>query len=76
MPEAVQVFIAPPSLEALRVRLVGRATNTADDVEQRLGTARAEMEARDEFSHVVVNDRLEAAVEELAAIVRRALAVS
>jgi guanylate kinase len=73
MPEAVQVFIAPPSLEALRARLVGRGTNAADDVERRLDTARAEMEARDEFRHVVVNDRLEAAVDELAAIVSRAL---
>jgi len=73
MPEAVQVFIAPPSLEALRARLVGRGTDSADDVKSRLDTARVEMEARDEFAHVVVNDRLETAVDELVAIVRRGL---
>ncbi|MFL5821445.1 MAG: guanylate kinase [Solirubrobacteraceae bacterium] len=69
MPEAVQVFIAPPSLEALRARLVGRGTDPAQDVEARLTTAREELAARDEFRHVVVNDRLEEAVGELAAIV-------
>ena len=73
MPEAIQVFIAPPSLEALRARLVGRGTDSAEDVESRLRTARAELEARDEFAHVVVNDRLEEAVDELAAIVSGAL---
>jgi guanylate kinase len=73
MPEAVQVFIAPPSLEALKARLVGRGTNSPRDMDARLRTAREEMEAREEFSHVVVNDRLEQAVSELAAIVRGAL---
>jgi guanylate kinase len=73
MPEAVQVFIAPPSLGALRARLVGRGTDSPKDVEARLRTAREELEARDEFRHVVVNDRLEDAVDELAAIVQAAL---
>jgi guanylate kinase len=74
MPEAVQVFIAPPSLEALRARLVGRGTDAARDVETRLATAREEMAAREEFGHVVVNDRLEDAVDDLAAIVTGVLA--
>jgi guanylate kinase len=73
MPEALQVFIAPPSREALRARLVGRGTDDADQVEARLRTADAELEAQDEFAHVVVNDRLEDAVDELTAIVRAAL---
>ena len=73
MPEAVQVFIAPPSLDALRARLVGRGTNSPRDMEARLRTAREELSARDEFEHVVVNDRLERAVAELVAIVRGAL---
>jgi guanylate kinase len=73
MPEAVQVFIAPPSLEALRARLVGRGTNSPRDMEARLRTAREEMEAREEFPHVVVNDRLERAVGELVGVVRAAL---
>ncbi len=62
MPEAVQVFIAPPSEDALRARLVGRGTDDAEQVEARLATAREELEAQDEFAHVVVNDRLEDAV--------------
>jgi guanylate kinase len=74
MPEAVRVFIAPPSLDALRARLVGRGTDAAEDVEARLTTAREELAARDEFGHVVVNDRLEDAVEDLTAIVRDVLA--
>ena len=74
MPEAVQVFIAPPSLDALRARLVGRGTDTAEQVEARLRTAERELAAQDEFPHVVVNDRLEDAVEQLVAIVRAATA--
>jgi guanylate kinase len=74
MPEALQVFIAPPSRDALRARLVGRGTDDTDQVEARLRTADAELEAQDEFAEVVVNDRLEDAVEELTAIVRSALA--
>jgi guanylate kinase len=74
MPSAVQVFIAPPSLEALRARLVGRGTDEPSQVEARLRTAERELAAQDEFAHVVVNDRLEDAVEELAAIVRDAVA--
>ncbi len=73
MPEAVQVFIAPPSVEALRARLVGRGTDAPADVEARLATALEELEAEKEFEYVVVNDRLEQATEELAEIVRREL---
>ena len=73
MPEAVQVFIAPPSLDALRARLVGRGTNSPRDMDARMQTARDELAARDEFAHVVVNDRLERAVAELVTIVRDAL---
>jgi guanylate kinase len=76
MPEAVQVFIAPPSLDSLRARLVGRGTNSPRDMDARLRTAREELAARDEFSHVVVNDRLEQAVAELVAVVRATLNAS
>ncbi|HWX86857.1 MAG TPA: guanylate kinase [Solirubrobacteraceae bacterium] len=69
MPEAVQVFIAPPSLEALRTRLIGRGTDGGEEVERRLAVAEHELAARDEFTHVVVNDRLEDALTELAGIV-------
>ena len=57
VPEAVQVFIAPPSLEALRARLVGRGTNSPRDVEARLRTAREEMGAQDEFPPPMVETR-------------------
>jgi guanylate kinase len=74
MPEAVRIFIAPPSEEALRNRLVGRGTDSPDDVEKRLDTAREELRAQGEFPHVVYNDRLEDAVVALEEVVRSALA--
>jgi guanylate kinase len=73
MPAAVQVFIAPPSLEALRNRLIGRGTDDPEEVERRLLVAEHELHSQPEFAHVVVNDRLEDAVDELTGIVRGAL---
>src|SRR4051812_18874923 len=73
MPEAVQIFITPPSHEALHARLVGRGTDAPEEVERRLRVAEEEMAAQDEFGHVVVNDRLEDAVDELVRIVRSSL---
>ena len=73
MPEAVQVFIAPPSLEALRTRLIGRGTDDQTEVERRLQVAEQELAAQTEFAHVVVNDRLEDALDELAGIVAQNL---
>ena len=67
------MFIAPPSREALRARLVGRGTDSPEQVEPRLRTAERELEAQPEFAHVVVNDRLEQATDELVEIVRRAM---
>jgi guanylate kinase len=69
MPEAVQVFIAPPSLDALRARLIGRGTDGDEEVQRRLAVAERELTAREEFAHVVVNDRLEDALDELTRIV-------
>jgi len=74
MPEAVQVFIAPPSLEALRTRLIGRGTDDSAEVERRLRVAEQELSAQPEFAHVIVNDRLDDALERLARIVQGALA--
>ncbi len=73
MPEAVAVFIAPPSLDALRARLVGRGTDSQEQVGERLRTAEGELAAQPEFDVVVVNDRLEDATAELVGIVQRAL---
>ena len=74
MPEALQVFIAPPSRDALHTRLVGRGTDTEEQIAQRMRTADGELDAQSEFAHVVINDRLEDATRELEAIVRTALA--
>ena len=73
MPDAVAVFITPPSREALRTRLVGRGTDSPEQVQARLDTAERELQAADEFRHVVINDRLEQATEALAEIVRSEL---
>ena len=73
MPEAVRIFIAPPSEDALRTRLIGRGTDDPEQIEARLETAREELLAQDEFAHVVVNDRLEDSVERLERVVRDAL---
>jgi guanylate kinase len=73
LPEAVQVFIAPPSPETLRTRLVGRGTDTPEQVQRRLETAAAELAAQPEFPHVVINDRLEEALDALVEIVQAEL---
>jgi guanylate kinase len=73
VPDAVQVFIVPPSLDALRTRLVGRGTDDPEEVERRLRVAERELAAQPEFEHVVVNDRLEDALDRLTEIVRDAL---
>jgi guanylate kinase len=74
MPEAVLVFIAPPDPEALRWRLEGRGTDTPEAIDERLRTAESELAAQQEFQHVVVNDDVDRAAEELARIVRAELA--
>jgi guanylate kinase len=73
MPEAVLVFVAPPDPVALRERLEGRGTDSAEAIGERLKTAEIELEAQAEFQHVVVNDDLDRAAAELEAIVRREL---
>jgi guanylate kinase len=73
MPESVLVFIAPPSRDALRARLIGRGTDTREQVDARMRTAEQELQAQSEFAHVIVNDRLEQATDDLVAIVRAAL---
>jgi guanylate kinase len=71
MPEAAQIFIRPPSDVALRDRLVGRGTDTTEQVQARLQVAEDELAAAGEFAHVVVNDRLDEAADELEQLVRR-----
>jgi guanylate kinase len=73
MPESVQVFIAPPAPQSLRERLVGRGTDSTDQIDQRLRTAELELAAQEEFHHVVVNDEIGRAAAELEEIVRSEL---
>ena len=68
MPEALTVFLAPPSWEALESRLSGRGTETAEVMARRLATARAELAAQDDFDVVVVNSELESACAELVSL--------
>ena len=68
--EAVLIFIAPPDPAVLAERLSGRGTDSAEAIERRLETAKAELESQQEFKHVVVNDDLDRAADELEAIVR------
>lgn len=68
MPEALMVFLAPPSWEELVRRLVGRGTESAEERERRLVTARRELAAEDEFDVTVVNTRIHDAAEELVAL--------
>jgi guanylate kinase len=68
MPEALLVFLAPPSWDELVRRLVGRGTEPADVIERRLETAKVELAAQSEFDAVVVNDDVESAAERLVAL--------
>jgi guanylate kinase len=68
--ESVLVFIAPPTAASLRERLVGRGTDSAEQINERLRTAELELAAQEEFQHVVVNDEVERASAELEGIVR------
>jgi len=68
-PDAVSVFIYPPSLDALRERLAGRGTEQAAEVERRLGNAPGELAQWREYDYMIVNDELEVAVARLVAIV-------
>jgi guanylate kinase len=65
MPDALFVFLAPPSWDELVSRLVGRGTESEDERRRRLTTAREELAAENEFDAVIVNDTVEAAAEQL-----------
>ncbi|MDQ8043817.1 MAG: guanylate kinase [Solirubrobacteraceae bacterium] len=69
MPEALRIFIAPPSADTLRTRLVGRGTDAKEQIDRRLAVAEDELAAQPEFPVVVVNDRLEEAIDELTRVV-------
>ena len=68
MPEAVLVFLKPPSWDELVRRLVGRGTESEAERERRLETARAELAAESEFDVTIVNHEVHAAAEQLVAL--------
>ncbi|MFC5730073.1 MULTISPECIES: guanylate kinase [Nocardioides] len=68
MPEALFVFLKPPSWEELVRRLVGRGTESEEERERRLATAREELAAEAEFDVTIVNREVHAAVEDLVAL--------
>jgi guanylate kinase len=57
-PETKTIFIAPPTWDDLVARLRGRGTESAEEQERRLETARVELQAQSEFDHVVINDEV------------------
>jgi len=65
MPEAILIFILPPSLTELRKRLEGRGTESADKVEKRIGEALNEIRVIGEYDYYLVNDDLDSAVERI-----------
>ena len=69
-PQAIGIFILPPSMEELTRRLTGRGTDSADVIARRLAAAQAEMRHVGEFDYVIINDQLAQALEELRAVVR------
>jgi guanylate kinase len=71
MPQALFVFLAPPSWEVLVDRLIGRGTESHEEQERRLATAREEIAAQDWFDEVVINDSLEEAVDHVERLIDR-----
>ncbi len=62
--DALSIFVQPPSVEELRKRLIGRATDSMDKIEQRLAKAEYELEYASQFDKVVINDKLDQAIRD------------
>ena len=71
-PQAIGIFVLPPSMAILHERLSGRGTDSEDVIARRIAAARDEMRHVDEFDYVIINDTLQQAVGDLQAIVRTA----
>lgn len=69
-PEAIGVFVLPPSIEALKVRLSGRGTDSPEVIARRIAAARDEMRHVDEFEYVIINDDLQQALGDLVSVVK------
>lgn len=69
MPEALLIFIAPPSLEELEARLRGRHTETEEAIQKRLKCVKSELENSKQYDYIIVNDTVENAVEKILKII-------
>ncbi len=69
-PESVLIFIMPPSIEELRNRLINRNTETSEDLQKRIERAELELSYKDKFDHLVVNNDLDQAIEEVKNIIK------
>jgi guanylate kinase len=76
VPGAVTIFVKAPSFAELERRLRERASESAGEIEKRLEVAREQLTLEDEFDHVIVNDDLDRAVDELEGVVREVLAAA
>lgn len=70
-PDICTMFLMPPSFHALRTRLEGRNTETEEEIAQRLSIARHEITLATDYDYIVVNDRLDAAVENILEVIYR-----
>lgn len=73
--DALAIFVMPPSIEELRRRLEGRATDSAEMIERRVAKAEEEIAYAERFDRIVVNDTLETAVEECSGLVSEFLGI-
>lgn len=69
LPDAIAIFIVPPSRAALEQRLTGRGQDGADVIARRMSAAVAEMSHYPEADYLIINDRFEQALDELAAVI-------
>ena len=69
MPEAVSIFIMPPSFEELKRRLIGRGTESEELIEKRLNSALSEIKRAVEYDYIIVNDNITAAADDILALI-------
>ncbi|MEK6732232.1 MAG: guanylate kinase [Candidatus Omnitrophota bacterium] len=67
--DAVYIFILPPSIEMLKERLINRSTDSKKAIQQRLAVSKKEISCSDKYDYIVVNNRLESALDSLRAVV-------
>lgn len=69
LPQAISIFIMPPSFAELKRRLSGRGTETEEIIEQRMNSALSEIERANEYDYIVVNDDINTAVEDIIEVI-------